>query len=493
MKLAFTTKLVPTPDPRTIISMDSPTLLSENPTTVSQNGAGALGKDNLLSLIESIIDPGMLVLSLWGIAFFFEGTVPPTYLILSVIVFAMTFPGTTHLQSSLRKLVAQTLINWIAIAALLLVTGIVTRYISSFSEDAIIAWLWIAPIAQIAAHRSLRLAAPLIVNLQGPPRRAVIVGMNTQGIALASRIRDTPYSRIKLLGFFDDRELNRLNASANFSLIDKLRELPQFAKEQGVQEIYLSLPMASQPRILQVLDDLKDTTASIYFVPDMFVTDLIQGRSGTVCGMPVIAVCETPFRGSSGAAKRLSDIVISLLILTLVSPLLLAIAIAIRLGSPGPAIFKQRRYGLDGKEIVVYKFRSMSVTEDGNKSYTQVTRNDARVTRLGAFLRKTSLDELPQFLNVLKGSMSVVGPRPHAIAVNEQYRKLISGYMVRHKVKPGITGWAQVNGYRGGDDLVHMRHRIEYDLDYLRNWSLRLDLYIIFKTVRVIFNDSKAF
>jgi putative colanic acid biosynthesis UDP-glucose lipid carrier transferase len=242
-----------------------------------------------------------------------------------------------------------------------------------------------------------------------------------------------------------------------------------------------------------VLDDLKDTTASIYFVPDMFVTDLIQGRSGSVCGMPVIAVCETPFRGSNGAAKRASDIVISLLVLLLVSPILLAIAIAIKLGSPGPVIFKQRRYGLDGKEIMVYKFRSMTVTEDGDKSYTQVVRGDARVTRLGALLRKTSLDELPQFLNVLEGKMSVVGPRPHAIAVNEQYRKLISGYMIRHKVKPGITGWAQVNGYRGGDDLVHMRHRIEYDLDYLRNWTLRLDLYIIFRTVKVVFNDTKAF
>jgi len=185
--------------------------------------------------------------------------------------------------------------------------------------------------------------------------------------------------------------------------------------------------------------------------------------------------------------------VLSSLILLLVSPVLLAVAIAIKLSSPGPVIFKQRRYGLDGKEILVYKFRSMTVTEDGKSTYTQVTRNDARVTRVGAFIRKTSLDELPQFINVLEGKMSIVGPRPHAIAVNEQYRKLISGYMVRHKVKPGITGWAQVNGYRGGDDLVHMRRRIEFDLDYLRNWSLRLDLYIVFKTIRVVFNDTKAF
>jgi putative colanic acid biosynthesis UDP-glucose lipid carrier transferase len=472
--------------------MDSPPMLNDDSAAASR-GSGALGRDNLLSVIESTLDPGMLVLSLWAVAYFYENTVPPAYLILSVIVFAMTFPGTTQLQSSLLKLIGQTAINWIVIAAVLLLTGFVTHYIREFSHNAIIAWLWIAPLTQIAAHRLLRASAPAIVGLQGPPRRSIIVGMNTQGIALARRIRATPFSRIELAGFFDDRELHRLNAPSDFALIDKLAALPKYAKENNIQQIYLSLPMASQPRILQVLDDLKDTTASIYFVPDMFVTDLIQGRSGAVCGMPVIAVCETPFRGTNGAAKRLSDIILSSLILLLVSPVLLAVAIAIKLGSPGPVVFKQRRYGLDGKEILVYKFRSMTVTEDGKSTYTQVTRNDARVTRVGAFIRKTSLDELPQFLNVLEGKMSIVGPRPHAIAVNEQYRKLISGYMVRHKVKPGITGWAQVNGYRGGDDLVHMRHRIEFDLDYLRNWTLRLDLYIIFRTIRVVFNDSKAF
>jgi putative colanic acid biosynthesis UDP-glucose lipid carrier transferase len=272
-----------------------------------------------------------------------------------------------------------------------------------------------------------------------------------------------------------------------------LRELPDFVKENRIQFIYLSLPMASQPRILHVLDELKDTTASIYFVPDMFITDLIQGRSGSVCGMPVISVCESPFTGSSGLIKRASDIILSLLILILIAPLLLLIAIAIKLDSPGPVIFKQRRYGLDGEEIVVYKFRSMTVTEDGG-TIVQARKGDARVTRIGGILRKTSLDELPQFINVLQGRMSIVGPRPHAVAHNEQYRQLIKSYMVRHKVKPGITGWAQVNGLRGEtDSLEKMEARIRCDLDYLRNWSLRLDLYIIFRTVKLVFKDAAAY
>jgi putative colanic acid biosynthesis UDP-glucose lipid carrier transferase len=250
--------------------------------------------------------------------------------------------------------------------------------------------------------------------------------------------------------------------------------------------------MSSHPRILKLLDDLKDTTASIYFVPDIFVTDLIQGRVTDVNGIPVVSVCETPFTGVDGLIKRLADILFSLLVLILISPILLGIAIAVKLTSPGPVIFKQRRYGLDGQQILVYKFRSMTVTEDG-ATVTQATKNDQRITPLGAFLRKTSLDELPQFINVLQGRMSVVGPRPHAVAHNEEYRKLIKGYMVRHKVKPGITGWAQVNGFRGETDtLEKMEQRVHYDLEYLRNWSPRLDMLIVAKTVwlTVVGQDS---
>jgi len=454
---------------------------------------GPLGKDNLISAIEAGLEPGVLVLTLWAIAIYFEGDLPASYLVLSVLVFAVTFPGTSRLHSSWWQLSANVLVNWLWTGALLLLTGFVTHYFQEFSRDALYTWLVVAPFAQIGAHMMLRALAPYLVSLQGPPQRAIIVGMNEQGVALASRVGETPYSRIEFYGFFDDRDLNRLDASSDYRVLGGLPDLPKFVRDKNIQLIYLSLPMASQPRILQVLDELKDTTASIFFVPDMFVTDLIQGHAGSVCGMPVISVCETPFRGSSGVAKRLSDIFLSLLILLLISPILLAVAIAIKRGSPGPIIFRQRRYGLDGKEIVVYKFRSMTVTEDGG-AIAQAKKNDSRITPLGAFLRKTSLDELPQFINVLQGRMSIVGPRPHAVAHNEMYRKLIKGYMVRHKVKPGITGWAQVNGYRGETEtLDKMQGRIDFDLEYLRNWSLRLDLYIIFKTIRLVIGDQKAY
>jgi putative colanic acid biosynthesis UDP-glucose lipid carrier transferase len=452
-----------------------------------------LGKDNLLSLFESTICPGALVASLWAVAFYFEGSVPPAYLLLAVLTFALTFPGESRLQTPIGTVLLHIAVNWLWIAGLLGITGYATGYIKEFSLHALTAWLWVAPSAELLACLALRAAAPWVLKLQGPRQRALIVGMNEQGLALATKLKDSPYSRIEFAGFVDSRGTDRLHPSAPHALLGKIDQLAHIAQQNRIQIIYLSLPMASQPRILHILDELKDTTASIYFVPDMFVTDLIQGHPSVVCGMPVISVCETPFRGFDGAVKRLSDVVFSALILLLITPVLIAIAIAVKLGSPGPIIFKQRRYGLDGEEILVYKFRSMTVTEDGS-AIQQATKNDSRITPLGAFLRKTSLDELPQFINVLQGRMSIVGPRPHAVAHNELYRKLIKGYMVRHKVKPGITGWAQVNGYRGETEtLDKMQGRIDYDLDYLRNWSLRLDIHIILKTVRLVAKDQQAY
>jgi putative colanic acid biosysnthesis UDP-glucose lipid carrier transferase len=220
---------------------------------------------------------------------------------------------------------------------------------------------------------------------------------------------------------------------------------------------------------------------------------LIQARIDTIGDIPVVAVCETPFYGINGLIKRVSDLALASLILVLVCPLMLAIAIGVKLGSPGPALFKQRRYGLDGREIIVYKFRTMTVLEDGDV-IRQATRSDPRVTSFGAFLRRYSLDELPQFINVLQGRMSIVGPRPHAVAHNEMYRKLIRGYMIRHKVKPGITGLAQVNGLRGETQTVEkMKARIDYDLAYLRNWSLLLDVQIILKTIVVVLQKHNAY
>ncbi|WP_241353197.1 exopolysaccharide biosynthesis polyprenyl glycosylphosphotransferase, partial [Escherichia coli] len=215
-----------------------------------------------------------------------------------------------------------------------------------------------------------------------------------------------------------------------------------------------------------------DTTCSVLLIPDIFTFNILQSRTEEINGVPVVPLYESPLSGINMVFKRLEDIIVSLSILIVISPVLLIFACALKFTSPGPVIFRQIRYGMDGKSIKVWKFRSMTVMENDN-NVTQATKHDLRVTKVGKFLRRTSLDELPQFFNVLFGQMSVVGPRPHAVSHNEQYRTLIKGYMLRHKVKPGITGLAQVNGWRGETDtLDKMQKRVEYDLLYIRNWSI---------------------
>jgi putative colanic acid biosynthesis UDP-glucose lipid carrier transferase len=391
------------------------------------------------------------------------------------------------------QLVRSVILGWLLIASLLILFGYASGLIFYFDREAILIWLWFAPLVQIAVHAGLRSIAPSLVNIQGEPKRAVIAGANEQSMNLAREIQLNPYNPTKFIGFFDDRTRERVGFLNDFVLIGTMNQLPQYVRQNKIEAIYVSLPMTSQPRILQLLDALSDTTASIYFVPDMFVTNLMQARMDTVGEIPVVAVCESPFTGINGIVKRASDIILSILILLIISPVMIIIAAGIALTSPGPIIFQQRRYGLNGDMIRVSKFRSMTVCEDG-VTVQQAQKNDSRITPIGAFLRKTSLDELPQFLNVIQGRMSIVGPRPHAVAHNELYRTMIKGYMVRHKIKPGLTGWAQVNGWRGETDtLEKMKKRIDYDLAYLQNWSLRLDIYIILKTISVVIKDKHAY
>ena len=449
---------------------------------------------SLTSLLGALLDPLVIVLTLLACEAGYGEAFDAPYIVLVLIVFSLTFPGVSRFYDAPGKLVRDVVLYWLALAAILLFFGYASGYLRVFPQAVILTWLATTPIALAAAHLAAKAGLPRVMSMQGNLRTAVIAGTTEHGIRLGREIRHDPFLGTRLVGFFDDRDKARLGLLPGGSgLLGKLGELAAFVKENRIDLIYVTLPMATQPRILALLDDLRDTTASIYFVPDLFVTDLIQGRISSINGMPVVAVCETPFAGMDGVIKRASDVVLSLLILVLISPLMLAIAIAVKKSSPGPVLFKQRRYGADGRQILIYKFRSMTVCEDGER-IVQATRNDQRVTRFGAFLRKTSLDELPQFINVLQGRMSIVGPRPHAVAHNELYRKLVNGYMVRHKVKPGITGWAQVNGYRGETDTVEkMRKRIEYDLDYLRNWSLGMDLWIILKTVGVVLKDRDAY
>lgn len=276
--------------------------------------------------------------------------------------------------------------------------------------------------------------------------------------------------------------------SARKNMTDELykgdyNDLLKEVKKGNIDRVYLEIEMKDNQQLDWLIKELADTTCSVLFIPDIFTYNILHSRIEDINGIPVVPIFESPFSGTNKILKRIEDILFSAIILILITPLLCVISIAVKKSSPGPVFFKQTRYGVDGKPIKVWKFRTMKVMEDDHK-VIQATKNDPRITRVGNFLRRTSLDELPQFINVFTGSMSIVGPRPHAVSHNEEYRKLITGYMLRHKVKPGITGWAQINGWRGETDTLHkMQKRIEFDLEYIRNWSLFFDLKIIILTV----------
>jgi putative colanic acid biosynthesis UDP-glucose lipid carrier transferase len=326
-------------------------------------------------------------------------------------------------------------------------------------------------------------------------RRVAIVGTGQVGIRLAGSISSAPWMGLKLLGFYDVPKAadEKDPADNDIALLGDLEQLIDDARAGRIDKVYITLALTAQPHLHNLVKGLSDTTASVYLIPDVFMFELLHARSESINGLASISIFDSPMEGAWSLVKRVEDIVLSSLILSMIALPLLLIAVAIKLTSPGPVLFRQRRYGLDGRPIMVWKFRSMSVQENGDV-VTQAKRNDARITPLGAFLRRTSLDELPQFFNVLRGDMSIVGPRPHAVAHNEQYRKQVSGYMLRHKVKPGITGWAQINGWRGETDtLDKMQKRVEYDLEYIEHWSLWLDLKIILLTLFKGFLHKNAF
>jgi putative colanic acid biosynthesis UDP-glucose lipid carrier transferase len=326
-------------------------------------------------------------------------------------------------------------------------------------------------------------------------RSVAIIGDTDIAEKLIDQIRQQPWLGLRLAGVFDDRLVSRRQPSRVESAVTlgDLDHMLLDAVAGRFDVIYVTLPLRAEPRLNRIIDALGDTTASVYVVPDHFVFGLMHARWDTVGNLPVVAVFETPFHGVDGWLKRLEDLVIGTVILALVAIPMAIIAVGVKISSPGPIIFRQRRYGLRGDEMYVLKFRTMTVCEDG-EDVRQAVPHDPRTTRFGSLLRRMSLDELPQFFQVLTGEMSIVGPRPHAIAHNEFYRHKIQNYMIRHKVKPGITGWAQVNGWRGQTDTVEkMAKRVEYDLAYIRNWALAWDLRIILRTVFVVAQQRAAY
>jgi len=448
---------------------------------------------SVTSLVAAFLEPTITVLVFVLANRWMDEPIARPQLTVCLLVFALTFPGRNRFRDSLLAASVGIFVSWSLLLTILMLCAYATRSFKYFEEEVLIAWAVATPLLQCTAV----LVGKKVLQWQAASpenrRTAVVVGGGGLGVKVARALKGAEDRNVDFLGYFDDRVDDRLHESAASNNLGGLKDVASFVRQHGVNEVFITLPLSSQPRIVELLEQLQGTTASLFFVPDVFGIGIIQGRLQDMNGVPVVGICETPFTGINALTKRVSDVVLSTIILLLVAPVMLALAIGVKLSSPGPVVFKQRRNGLDGNEIIVYKFRSMNAMDNGSV-VMQAKPNDPRLTPFGAFIRRTSLDELPQFINVLQGRMSIVGPRPHAVAHNEEYRKLIKAYMVRHKVKPGITGWAQVNGHRGETETIEkMQARVEYDLEYLRNWSLTLDLQIIIRTIRVAFFNPKAY
>lgn len=341
------------------------------------------------------------------------------------------------------------------------------------------AWYVLTSFGMVVCRSLIRFSAGMLRNMGYNKRRIAIAGSLPVGRQLANSFRNEPWLGFEVIGVYDDTP----PACESDDYAGSFAELVEEARSGRIDNVYIAMAMSEEARIKKLVRELTDTTCSVMLIPDVFTFNILNARTEEVNGVPVVPLFDTPLNGINRVLKRLEDIVLASLILLLISPVLLCISLAVKVTSPGPVIFRQTRYGMDGKPIKVWKFRSMRVMEN-DAVVIQATKGDKRVTPVGNFLRRTSLDELPQFINVLLGGMSIVGPRPHAVAHNEQYRSLIEGYMLRHKVKPGITGWAQINGWRGETDtLEKMEKRVEFDLEYIREWSLWFDIKIVFLTI----------
>lgn len=450
---------------------------------------------SLISMVQRFSDITIMVSALWVVC---KGAgLPFSYthqlmVLITLVVFQM-IGGMTDFYRSWRgvRITTELLLllqNW---TLALIFTAGVLAFNDDFNNSASLwlGWYVLSTCGMIGCRTFIRFGVGWLRHRGYNVRTVAVAGDMPAGQSLLDSFRNQPWLGFDVIGSYHDAKPGGVTAdwAGNYE------QLLEDARGGKIHNVYIALSMQDEVRIKDLVRDLADTTCSVILIPDVFTFNILHSRIDEVNGVPVVPLYDTPLSGLNRVIKRLEDIVLSSLILLLISPVLLCISLAVKFTSPGPIIFRQTRYGMDGKPIKVWKFRSMKVMEN-DAVVTQATQNDPRVTPVGNFLRRTSLDELPQFINVLTGGMSIVGPRPHAVAHNEQYRQLIEGYMLRHKVKPGITGWAQINGWRGETDtLEKMEKRVEFDLEYIREWSLWFDIRIVFLTVFKGFVNKAAY
>lgn len=399
----------------------------------------------------------------------------------------------------LYKSLSNLTMAWVIVALCLSMITFFTKSGENFSR----LWVLMTFISAYAMMISARLFAWSYSRAQHKDdqnrRNVVIIGAGQLGKNACDAIIEERWAGLNVVALFDD-DTNLINTHyRDIDIVGTTSQAIEFIEEQrqapeaAIKEVWIALPLSSAEKIEHLQTTLQNTATNVFLVPDLFGANFTQYSLVESAGIMMINLSATPMIGGSDRLKRVEDLLLSAVMGVILSPVVAITALMIKLESKGPVFFKQRRYGLDGKEIIVWKFRSMTVAENGN-DVRQASRCDSRITKVGAIIRKYSIDELPQLINVLNGSMSLVGPRPHAVAHNEYYRDRVHGYMARHKIRPGITGWAQINGCRGETEVIEkMQRRLRYDLEYIQNWSIALDIRILLKTLYTIFTDKNAY
>lgn len=456
----------------------------------------------LWEILLRLADVSVVLSTGWIASVIYLGALPrtPEYsmgLILALLICLIVFPGFNVYRAwrglSLGAEIRALSLAWLATLGSLTFLAFVTKTGPEFSRGWFLIWLCLGWTALVAGRAVLRAILHHLRQRGYNSRRIVVVGAPLVVQDVTERLRRNPWLGFQIAASFPVPRPREF-ATENPDPDDELKSLAEFVAENHIDQVWIAVPLKEESVLHQIQSVLRYTTADLRYIPDISSFKLLNHSISEIAGLPVINLSSSGMDATDRLVKAIEDRVLALLFLILTSPLMLLIAIGVKLSSPGPILFRQQRSGLGGVPITVLKFRSMVIHAEAPGQVTQARQDDPRITPFGAFLRRTSLDEFPQFFNALRGDMSIVGPRPHALEHNEQYKALVDRYMARHMIKPGITGWAQVNGYRGETDtLEKMQKRVEYDLYYMENWSLWFDLKIIGLTVITGFRNANVY
>jgi len=452
-------------------------------------------RKSLTTTFQALID-GLIVLATVYYAFYnaqgFITTIDAVFMVSLLAIMGVTYDqaGIYRQFGGFIRSARKLFFAWSISFAITLFIFIMAQYFEQFSRPALMATFFIAFAGQVANRWILITLQMQTALAQEDRNNVLLIGGGPLVKHLYDNINGNPWLREKAIG--------RIRVS-NESGVDEMpvpvlgerNEIIDVVRENDVRTVYIAVSLENSHLVEQLYLDLANENIDIHWVPNISTLNLINHSVKEMAGLPLLTLSESPLIGNHLMFKAIEDRVIATIALILLSPIMIATAILIKLDSPGPIIFKQSRTGWNGKEFFIWKFRSMKVHQPSDGELKQATKDDDRITRIGRFIRKTSIDELPQLFNVLSGKMSLVGPRPHAIEHNTDYDKRIRSYMTRHRIKPGITGLAQIHGYRGETDtLDKMTKRVEYDMQYINNWSFWLDLKILVLTIPALLRDE---